>query len=47
VAGQERHLHVDEYHDVPVEDNFSSEEGRAIELQIVMDYNHHIAASVV
>ena len=29
-------------HDVPAEGNFSSEEGKAIELQIVMDYNRHM-----
>ena len=27
-------------HGVPAEGNFYSEEGKAIELQIVMDYNH-------
>jgi hypothetical protein len=29
-------------HDVPAEGHFSSEEGKTIELQIVMDYNHHM-----
>jgi len=29
-------------HGVPAEGNFSSERGKAIELQIVMDYNHHM-----
>ena len=29
-------------HGVPAEDSFSSEEGKAIELQIVMDYIHHM-----
>ena len=29
-------------HDSPVEGNFSNEEGKAIEMQIVMDYNHHM-----
>jgi len=29
-------------HGVPAEGNFSSEEGKAMELQIVMDYNHHM-----
>ena len=29
-------------HGVPAENSFSSEEGKAIELQIVMDYIHHM-----
>jgi hypothetical protein len=29
-------------HDSPVEGNFSNEEGKTIEMQIVMDYNHHM-----
>ena len=29
-------------HGVPAENNFSSEEGKTIELQIVMDYDHHM-----
>jgi uncharacterized membrane protein len=29
-------------HDVLADGNFSSEEREAIELQIVMDYNHHM-----